>query len=110
MVEDQGARRDVPVRVGVVHLGVRRHRGVPHLAVAEAPADGGPCTRPPGAPSQARRRRGFRRWPRWTERRRALIYTLATSTVSATTVEWPLTMNDTSRCSNSGPHRFLSVF
>lgn len=59
MAEDQGARRDVPVRVGFVHPSLRQPQRLPRLPMAEATADGGPRPNPPRTPPNARRGWGF---------------------------------------------------
>lgn len=59
MAEDEGARGDVPLRVGVVHPGLRWTRRLLGLPVAQAPAHRGPRPRPAAAPPEARRGRGI---------------------------------------------------
>lgn len=59
MAEDEGARGDVSLRVGVVHPGLRWTRRLPGLPVAQAPAHRGPRPRPAAAPPEARRGRGI---------------------------------------------------
>lgn len=61
MEEDQGARGDLPLRLGVLHPRLRRAGRVHSLALEEAPADGGSGASLAGAAPKARRGGGLRR-------------------------------------------------